>query len=74
MEWYPFMMHSFGEVDDREKNEDMNMNEENPENQQEMDLSLEEIQQRNGMMVLNMITTNEKNRSINPMSWILWTM
>lgn len=68
------MMHSFGEVDDREKNEDMNMNEENPENQQEMDLSLEEIQQRNGMMVLNMITTNEKNRSINPMSWILWTM
>lgn len=54
------MMHSFGEVDDREKNEDMNMNEENPENQQEMDLSLEEIQQRNGMMVLNMITTNEK--------------
>ncbi len=67
-------MHSFGEVDDREKNEDMNMNEENPENQQEMDLSLEEIQQRNGMMVLNMITTNEKNRSINPMSWILWTM
>lgn len=66
------MMHSFGEVDDREKNEDMN--EENPENQQEMDLSLEEIQQRNGMMVLNMITTNEKNRSINPMSWILWTM
>ena len=68
------MMHSFGEVDDREKNEDTNMNEENPENQQEMDLSLEEIQQRNGMMVLNMITTNEKNRSINPMSWILWTM
>ena len=68
------MMHSFGEVDDREKNEDMNMNEEKPENQQEMDLSLEEIQQRNGMMVLNMITTNEKNRSINPMSWILWTM
>lgn len=68
------MMHSFGEVDDREKNEDMNMNEENPENQQEMDLSLEVIQQRNGMMVLNMITTNEKNRSINPMSWILWTM
>ena len=68
------MMHSFGEVDDREKNENMNMNEENPENQQEMDLSLEEIQQRNGMMVLNMITTNEKNRSINPMSWILWTM
>ena len=68
------MMHSFGEVDDREKNEDMNMNEENPENQQEMDLSLEEIQQRNGMMVLNMITTNEKNRSINHMSWILWTM
>ena len=66
------MMHSFGEVDDREKNEDMN--EENPENQQEMDLSLEEIQQRNGIMVLNMITTNEKNRSINPMSWILWTM
>ena len=54
------MMYSFGEVDDREKNEDMNMNEENPENQQEMDLSLEEIQQRNGMMVLNMITTNEK--------------
>ena len=54
------MMHSFGEVDDREKNEDMNMNEENPENQQEMDLSLEEIQQRNGMMVLNMNTTYEK--------------
>ena len=60
MEWYPFIMHSFGEVDDREKNEDMNMNEENPENQQEMDLSLEEIQQRNGMMVLNMNTTYEK--------------
>ena len=54
------MIHSFGEVDDREKNEDINMNEENPENQQEMDLSLEEIQQRNGMMVLNMNTTYEK--------------